>query len=100
MKTRSVAEHSASDRNWWKIPSDQRDQRISSRYDFDQFFPVGIEASHVVAQLKGVPHVMLQVFTIVLYQNVLQNPELFGTQVSLSPEQSTLAPASGHISMC
>jgi hypothetical protein len=29
------------DRNWWKIPSDQRDQRISSSYDFDQFFPVG-----------------------------------------------------------
>jgi hypothetical protein len=36
------------------------------------------------------PHVMLQVFTIILYQNVFQNPELFGTQVSLSPEQSTL----------
>jgi hypothetical protein len=34
---------------------------------------------------------MLQVFTIILYQNVFQNPELFGTQVSLSPEQSTLA---------
>jgi hypothetical protein len=33
---------------------------------------------------------MLQVFTIILYQNVSQNPELFGTQVSLSPEQSTL----------
>jgi hypothetical protein len=24
-----------------KNPSDQRDQRISSRYDIDQFFPVG-----------------------------------------------------------
>jgi hypothetical protein len=33
---------------------------------------------------------MLQVFTIILYQNVFQNPEIFGTQVSLSPEQSTL----------
>jgi hypothetical protein len=33
---------------------------------------------------------MLQVFTNILYQNVFQNPELFGTQVSLSPEQSTL----------
>jgi hypothetical protein len=33
---------------------------------------------------------MLQVFIIILYQNVFQNPELFGTQVSLSPEQSTL----------
>jgi hypothetical protein len=36
---------------------------------------------------------MLQVFTILLYQNVFQNPELFGTQVSLSPEQSTLVKA-------
>jgi hypothetical protein len=33
---------------------------------------------------------MLQVFTIILNQNVFQNPELFETQVSLSPEQSTL----------
>jgi hypothetical protein len=39
---------------------------------------------------------MLQVFTIILNQNVFQNPELFGTQVSLSPEQSTLALASDH----
>jgi hypothetical protein len=31
---------------------------------------------------------------IILYENVCQNPELFHTQVSLSPEQSTLAPAS------
>jgi hypothetical protein len=28
---------------------------------------------------------------IILYGNVFQNPELFPTQVSLSPEQSTLA---------
>jgi hypothetical protein len=27
---------------------------------------------------------------IILYENVFQNPELFGTEVSLSPEQSTL----------
>jgi hypothetical protein len=33
---------------------------------------------------------MLQVFTIILYQNMFQNLELFGTQVSLSPEQYTL----------
>jgi hypothetical protein len=45
---------------------------------------------YVVAQLHGVPHGMLQVFTIILYQNVFQNPEHFRTQVSLSPEQSTL----------
>jgi hypothetical protein len=32
----------------------------------------------------------MEVFTIILYQNMFQNPELFGTQVSLSPEQSTL----------
>jgi hypothetical protein len=31
---------------------------------------------------------MLQVLTIILYQNVFLNPEL---KVSLSPEQSTLA---------
>jgi hypothetical protein len=36
------------------------------------------------------PHVTLQVFIIILYENVFQNPELFRTQVSLSPEQSTL----------
>jgi hypothetical protein len=28
--------------------------------------------------------------TFLRYENVFQNPELFGTQVSLSPEQSTL----------
>jgi hypothetical protein len=36
------------------------------------------------------PHGTLQVFIIILYENVFQNPELFPTQVSLSPEQSTL----------
>jgi hypothetical protein len=44
-----------------------------------------------VAQLYGVPHVILQVFILlILYENVFQNPELFPTQVSLSPKQSTL----------
>jgi hypothetical protein len=38
-----------------------------------------------------VPQVILQVFIIMLYENVFQNPELFPTQVSLSPEHSTLA---------
>jgi hypothetical protein len=33
---------------------------------------------------------MIRAFIIILYENVFQNPELFGTQVSLSPEQSTL----------
>jgi hypothetical protein len=33
----------------------------------------------------------LQIFIIKLYENVFQNPELFPTQVSLSPEQSTLS---------
>jgi hypothetical protein len=32
----------------------------------------------------------LQVFIIILYENVFQNPELFPTQVSLSSEHSTL----------
>jgi hypothetical protein len=49
-----------------------------------------LEAPHVVAQLYGVPHGILQVFIIILYENVFQNPELFPTQVSLSPRQSTL----------
>jgi hypothetical protein len=56
-----------------------------------------------VAQLYGVPNVILQVFIIILYQNVFQNPELFPTQVSLSPKQSTLlrsfpnfVPSVGH----
>jgi hypothetical protein len=49
-----------------------------------------LEAPHVVAQLYGVPHAILQVFIIILYGNVFQNPELFPTQVSLSPEKSTL----------
>jgi hypothetical protein len=39
--------------------------------------------------LYWVPHAILQVFIIILYKNVFQNPELLRTQVSLSPEQST-----------
>jgi hypothetical protein len=41
--------------------------------------------------MYGVPHGILQVFILILYENLFQNPELFPTQVSLSPEQSTLA---------
>jgi hypothetical protein len=37
-----------------------------------------------------VPHGILQVFIIILNENVFQNPEVFPTQVSLSPKQSTL----------
>jgi hypothetical protein len=37
-----------------------------------------------------VPHGILQVSIIILYENVFQNPELFPTQVSLYPEKSTL----------
>jgi hypothetical protein len=48
------------------------------------------EVPHVVGQLYGVPHEILRVCNTILYENVFQNPELFGTQVSLSPEQSTL----------
>jgi hypothetical protein len=36
--------------------------------------------------LYGMPHGTLQVFIIILYENVIQNPELFRTQVSFSPE--------------
>jgi hypothetical protein len=36
------------------------------------------------------PQGILQVFIHIFYENVFQNPELFPTQVSLSPEQSTL----------
>jgi hypothetical protein len=49
-----------------------------------------------LAQLYGVLHAILQVFIIIVYENVFQNPELFRTQVSLSTEQSTLALASDH----
>jgi hypothetical protein len=45
---------------------------------------------HVVGQLYRVPHGILQVFIIKLYENVFQNPEIFPTHVSLSPKQSTL----------
>jgi hypothetical protein len=44
----------------------------------------------MVRQRHGVPQVIFQVFVIMLYENVFQNPELFPTQVSLSPEKSTL----------
>jgi hypothetical protein len=44
----------------------------------------------VLPIVYGMPHGTLQVFIIILYDNVFQNPELFRTQVSLSPEQSTL----------
>jgi hypothetical protein len=37
-----------------------------------------------------VPHGILQVFIVILYENVFQNPELFPTQVSLCSEHSTL----------
>jgi hypothetical protein len=43
-----------------------------------------------VGQQHGVPQVILKVFIIMLYENVFQNPQLFPTQVSLYPEQSTL----------
>jgi hypothetical protein len=50
-------------------------------------------APHVVAQLYRVPQGILQVFILIFYENVFQNPELFPTQVILSPEQSTLVRA-------
>jgi hypothetical protein len=53
--------------------------------------------AHVVAQLYGVPHGILQVFIIILYENVFQNPKLFPTQVSLSPKQSTLVVVGGGL---
>jgi hypothetical protein len=37
-----------------------------------------------------VPREILGVINTILYENEFQNPELFPTQVSLSPEQSTL----------
>jgi hypothetical protein len=46
----------------------------------------------------GMPQWILQVCIIILYENVFQNPELFGTQVSLSPKQSTLC--EGQILKC
>jgi hypothetical protein len=38
-----------------------------------------------------VPHGILRVFNTILYKNEFQTPKLFPTQVSLSPEHSTLA---------
>jgi hypothetical protein len=40
--------------------------------------------------MYGVPHGILQVFIIILYENVFPNPAILPTQVSLSPKQSTL----------
>jgi hypothetical protein len=44
----------------------------------------------MVRPIYAVPHGSLQVFIIILYENVFQSPLIFPTQVSLSPEQSTL----------
>jgi hypothetical protein len=49
-----------------------------------------VDCSEKRLSLYGVPQGSLQVFIIILYENMFQNPELFPTQVSLSPEQSTL----------
>jgi hypothetical protein len=49
-----------------------------------------LKIPHVVAQLYRVPHGILQVFIIILYEYVFPNPELFRTQISLSDKQSTL----------
>jgi hypothetical protein len=46
-----------------------------------------------------VPHGILQVCIIKLYENVFQNPELFPTQVSLYPEKSTLVGAASTFSL-
>jgi hypothetical protein len=48
------------------------------------------ETPHIVGQRHGVPQGILHVFILIFYENVFQNPEFFPTQVSLSPEQSTL----------
>jgi hypothetical protein len=39
-----------------------------------------------VAQLYRVLHGILHVFITILYKNLIQNPEIFPTQVSLFPE--------------
>jgi hypothetical protein len=53
-------------------------------------FKAAFEIYFSCRPLYGVPHGILQVFIIILYKNVFQNPELFPTQVSLYPEKSTL----------
>jgi hypothetical protein len=45
---------------------------------------------HTVAQLYGLPHVILHVFNTILYENEFQNPQIFQQTISLFPEQSTL----------
>jgi hypothetical protein len=54
------------------------------------------EAPHIVGQRHGVPQGILQVFIVMLYENVFHNPELFPTQVSLSSEHSTLVSMEKH----
>jgi hypothetical protein len=53
---------------YWIFPSDQRNQQISSRYDFDQLFPVGLNddtdkmfnidllSNHCVKQFQHQPY--------------------------------------------
>jgi hypothetical protein len=45
---------------------------------------------HTVAQLYGLPHVILHVFNTILYENEFQNPQIFQQTISFFPEQSTL----------
>jgi hypothetical protein len=41
------------------------------------------EAPHTVAQLYGLPHGILHVFNIILYENEFQNPQIFQQTISL-----------------
>jgi hypothetical protein len=39
---------------------------------------------------NGLPHGILHVFNTILYENEIQNPQIFQQTITLSPEQSTL----------
>jgi hypothetical protein len=54
---------------------------------------VGPHTLHTVAQLYGLPHGILHVFNTILYENEIQNPQMFKQTISLFPEQSTLVPS-------
>jgi hypothetical protein len=46
----------------------------------------------MIRPLFGLPYGILHVFNTILYENELQNPQIFQQTISLFPEQSSLVP--------
>jgi hypothetical protein len=57
------------------FPSDQRDQQISSRYDFDQLFPVGLQK----ALIQSVTFSKISSFSFSSSSSIFFPPPLFGS---------------------